>query len=105
MARRRSPEPSATAGDSTVPVELLDWDHPVWSDPRAFDELLDRVDPGRNHRPTPPRAHPGCRFDYAADVFAASRGLIDPERPNGYVVALARIGVRLAGVRRRLRPG
>lgn len=101
MARRRSP--AAADVDATgVPVELLDWGHPVWSDPGAFAALLDRLDPERRHRPPLPRDHPGVRFDHAARVYAAAKGLIDPRRPNGYVAGLAAVGVHLAGVRRRL---
>ena len=101
MARRRSP--AAVDVDATaVPVELLDWEHPTWRDRRAFEVLLDRIDPERRHRPPLPREHPGVRFDHAARVYAAANGLIDPRRPNGYVRPLAALGVHLAGTRRRL---
>jgi len=100
MARRRSP--AAVDVDATaVPVELLDWDHPVWSDRHGFEVLLDRIDPGRRH-PSDLPDHPGMRFDHAARVYASVNGMVDPRRPGGYVRSLAAVGVHLAGTRRRL---
>ena len=101
MARRKSPA-AVDVDETAVPVELLDWEHPTWRDQRAFEVLLDRIDPGRGHRSELPREHPGIRFDHAARVFAAANGLVDPRRPNGYVAGLAALGVHLAGTRRRL---
>jgi len=101
MARRRSP--AAVDVDATaVPVELLDWDHPVWSDQHGFEALLDRIGPGRGHRSELPREHPGIRFDHAARLYAAVNGMVDPRRPGGYVRPLAAVGFHLAGTRRRL---
>ena len=102
MARRRSP--AAVDVDATaVPVELLDWDHPMWRDRLAFEVLLDRIDPERRHRPPSYLLdHPGLRFDYAARAYAAANGMVDPRRPGGYVRPLAALGVHLAGCRRRL---
>jgi len=100
MVRRRSPV--AVDLDATVvPPALLDWGHPVWRDRHGFEVLLAQLDPG--HRPPPDLpTHPGQRFDHAARVFAAVHGMVDPRRPGGYVRALAAVGVRLAGCRRRL---
>ena len=101
MARRRPPVAVDVA--TAVPVELLDWDHPVWSDRHGFEVLLDRIDPERRHRPPSYQLdHPALRFDYAAHVYAAANGLVDPRRPNSCAAGLAAVGVRLAGTRRRL---
>ena len=101
MARRKAPV--AVDVDATgVPAALRDWSHPTWRDRGAFEALLDRIDPERRHRPELPRDHPGLRFDHAARTFAAVHGLVDPRRPGGYVAGLAAVGIRLAGVRRRL---
>jgi len=100
MAQRKAPV--AVDVDATgIPVELLDWSHPTWRDRRAFEVLLDRIDPGRRH-PSDLPDHPGIRFDHAARVYAAANGLVDPRRPGGYVAGLAALGIRLAGTRRRL---
>jgi len=103
VARRRSPV--AVDVDATaVPAELLDYDHPVWSDRRGFEALLDRIDPERRHRPRSYLSdNPALRFDYAAHTYAAANGLFDPRWPNSYAAGLASVGVRLAGCRRRLR--
>ena len=93
MARRRSP--AAVDVDATaVPVELLDWDHPTWRDRRAFEALIDRIDPGRRHPfdPLDVPDHPAQHFDAAARAFASANGLVDPRRPGGYVAGLARSG-------------
>ena len=102
MAQRRSPV--AVDLDATaVPRELYDWNHAVWRDRRAFEVLLDRIDPERRHRPPSYLLdHPALRFDYAARAYAAVNGLADPRRPGGYVRQLAAVGIRLAGSRRRL---
>lgn len=104
MARRRSPVAVDVA--TAVPAELRDYDHPVWSDRRGFELLLDRLDPERRHRPPSYLLdHPALRFDYAARAYAAANGLVDPRQPNGYVRSLAALGIRLAGSRRRLGTG
>ncbi len=102
MAQRKAPV--AVDVDATgIPVELLDWSHPTWRDRRAFELLLDRIDPERRHRPPSGLLdHPALRFDHAARTFAAAAGMVDPRKPNGYVRSLAAVGVRLAGCRRRL---
>ncbi len=103
MARRRSPAAVDVDGIA-VPVELLDWSHPVWSDRVAFAVLLDRIDPGRRHPldPLDVPDHPAQHFDAAARAFAAVHGMVDPRRPGGYVRSLAAVGIHLAGTRRRL---
>ncbi len=102
MARRKAPVAVDVDG-TAVPPELLDWEHPVWRDRRAFEVLLDRLDPERRHRPRSYLSdNPALRFDYAAHTYAAANGLVDPRWPNSYVRGLAAVGIRLAGVRRRL---
>ncbi len=102
MAQRKAPVP-VDADGIAVPVELLDWSHPTWRDRRAFELLLDRIDPERRHRPSSGLLdHPALRFDHAARIFAAVNGMVDPRRPGGYVRSLAAVGIRLAGTRRRL---
>ena len=99
MAQRKAPVAVDVA--TAVPPELRDFDHPTWRDGRAFEALIDRIDPGRRH-PSDLPDHPGIRFDHAARVFAAANGMVDPRRPGGYVRSLAALGVHLAGTRRRL---
>jgi len=103
MAQRKAPV--AVDVDATaVPVELLDWEHPTWRDRRAFEVLLDRIDPERRHRPPSGLLdHPALRFDHAARLYASVNGMFDPRRPGGYVRQLAAVGIHMAGCRRRLR--
>ena len=103
MAQRKAPVAVDVDG-IVVPVELRDYDHPVWSDRHGFELLLDRIDPERRHRPPSYQLdHPALRFDHAARVYAAANGLVDPRRPNSYAAALAAVGIHMAGCRRRLR--
>lgn len=102
MVRRKAPV--AVDVDATgIPVELLDWGHPTWRDRRAFEILLDRIDPEWRHRPSSYLSdNPALRFDHAAHVYASVNGLVDPRWPNSCGARLAAVGIRLAGVRRRL---